>query len=146
MTAHLKIFRHSEQVPLPAKAHSSDAGIDVTAIGMEQKQSQVFFFDTGISVEISEGYYVEVVPRSSIAKTDFIMANSVGIIDPDYRGRILIPFRYVGTGNALEAAQGLLNKRIAQLLVRKLESCVLEEVKEISDTRRSGGGFGSTGH
>ena len=76
MTAHLKIQCHVDDMSLPHKAHSSDAGIDVTAIDVEQKQANVFFFDTGISVQVSAGYYVEVVPRSSIVKTDFIMANS----------------------------------------------------------------------
>ena len=41
------------------------------------------FFDTGISIHVSDGYYVEIVPRSSITKTDFLLANSVGIIDPE---------------------------------------------------------------
>ncbi|MBF0349547.1 MAG: dUTP diphosphatase [SAR324 cluster bacterium] len=145
MTAILKIKRHSPELALPAKAHSTDAGIDIVAVGVEPRRDRVFFFNTGISVEISEGYYIEVVPRSSITKTDFIMANSVGVIDPDYRGIIMVPLRYVGTGDPVQAAQKLINTRIAQLLVRKLEPCMIEDVTDLSSTARNDGGFGSTG-
>ncbi len=130
---------------VPKRGHKSDAGIDLTAMSVEQKRPDVFFFDTGISVQMSDGYYVEIVPRSSITKTDFILANSVGIIDPDYRGRILIPLRYVGSDDAMKAAERLLLKRIAQMLVRKLESCQIEIVESLENTVRGKGGFGSTG-
>ena len=145
MTAHLQVKCHYEGMSLPRRAHPNDVGMDVTAMAVEARQANVFFFDTGISFHISPGYYVEVVPRSSIAKTDFVMANSVGIIDPDYRGRLWIPLRYVGSGDSTQAANSLLNTRIAQLLVRRFEPCTLEQVSELPETERAGGGFGSTG-
>ncbi|MGK5095155.1 dUTP pyrophosphatase [Deltaproteobacteria bacterium TL4] len=145
MSAQLKIQCHYEFMKLPARAHASDAGIDITAMAMEEKQDSVFMFDTGISLQVSEGYYVEVVPRSSIIKTNFIMANSVGIIDPEYRGRIFVPLRYVGHGNPVEAAEKLLNTRIAQLLIRPWIPCTVEQVEFLSSTTRDTGGFGSTG-
>ena len=49
-----------------------------------------FMYDTGISVEPPCGYYTEIVPRSSIVKTGYIMTNSIGIIDPTYRGTLKI--------------------------------------------------------
>ena len=86
----LKICLHYPEMPVPSRGHASDAGIDLTAMAYEAKADHVFFIDTGVSVQLSQGYYLEVVPRSSIVKKDFIMANSVGIIDPDYRGRIFV--------------------------------------------------------
>ncbi len=86
-------------MPVPSRSYQTDAGIDLTAMSVEQKSHGVFLFDSGISIQISDGYYVEIVPRSSIIKTDFHMANSFGVIDPDYRGRILLPFRYIGQGD-----------------------------------------------
>ncbi|MBF0289282.1 MAG: dUTP diphosphatase [SAR324 cluster bacterium] len=145
MSAHLKIQCHIEGMSPPQRAHTTDAGIDLSAYAVEQKRDSVFFFDTGVSIELSEGYYAEIVPRSSIVKTDFIMANSVGIIDPDYRGRLFVPFRFVGHGEALQTAELLLNQRIAQLIVRKLETCTVEVVSSLTDTERGTGGFGSTG-
>ena len=107
-------------MPVPSRGYQTDAGIDLTAMAVEQKSHGVFLFDSGISIQISDGYYVEIVPRSSIIKTDFQMANSFGVIDPDYRGRILIPFRYIGQGDGLQSAESLLKHRIAQMLLRKL--------------------------
>ena len=88
---------------------------------------------------------MEIVPRSSIIRTDFHMANSFGVIDPDYRGRIFIPFRYIGQGDGIQSAEGLLKQRIAQMLVRKLEPCNIEVVDSLENTSRGVGGFGSTG-
>jgi len=73
------------------------------------------------------------------------MANSFGVIDPDYRGRILIPFRYIGQGDGLQSAESLLKHRIAQMLLRKLEPCSIDVVDSLEDTARGKGGFGSTG-
>ena len=132
---------------MPSRGHANDAGLDLTAMAVEQTRPGLFAFDTGVSVEAEPGYYCEVVPRSSIVKTEFIQANSVGIIDPDYRGHIRVVFRYLGDapdgGNA--EAQALLGNRIAQLLVRRLEKVEVEEVQELGQTQRGTGGFGSTG-
>ncbi|MBL4824860.1 MAG: dUTP pyrophosphatase [SAR324 cluster bacterium] len=130
---------------VPKRGHETDAGIDLTAMAVEQKKPDIFFFDTGISIHLSTGYYAEIVPRSSIIKTDFFLANSVGIIDPDYRGRIFVPFRYIGTDDGAQAAEELLRQRIAQMLIRKLEPCRIEVVDSLEDTVRGTGGFGSTG-
>ena len=73
------------------------------------------------------------------------MANSVGIIDPDYRGRIFVPLRYLGEGSGEEACRRLLEQRIAQMIVRRLEPCDIEIVDELDQTVRGEGGFGSTG-
>ena len=73
------------------------------------------------------------------------MANSVGIIDPDYRGRIFVPFRYLGSESGEEACKNLLNQRIAQMIIRKLEPCEIEIVDNLDETVRGEGGFGSTG-
>ena len=115
-------------------------------MSVEQKRPDIFFFDTGISIHLSDGYYVEIVPRSSIIKTDFFLANSIGIIDPDYRGRIFLPFRYVGAADGMQAAEELLQQRVAQMLVRKLEPCRIEVVDSLENTVRGTGGFGSTGN
>ncbi len=141
----LKICCHIDGMPVPSRGYPTDAGIDLTAMAVEQKSHGVFLFDSGISIQVSDGYYVEIVPRSSIIKTDFQMANSVGIIDPEYRGRILLPFRYIGDGDGMLAAESLLQQRIAQMLVRKLEACKIEVVDSLDDTVRGKGGFGSTG-
>ena len=132
-------------MPVPHKAHETDTGIDLTVMSIDKKTPNIFLFDTGISIELSKGYYAEIVPRSSIIKTDFFLANSIGIIDPDYRGRIFMPFRYIGNSNSIEAAEKLMHKKIGQLIIRKLESCRIKIVDSLEDTDRGAKGFGSTG-
>jgi len=132
-------------MPIPKRGHETDAGIDLTVMAIEKKSTNIFFFDTGISIQLSPGFYAEIVPRSSITKTDFFLANSVGIIDPDYRGRIFMPFRYIGNSNSIEAAEKLMHKRIGQMIIRKLENCRIKIVTSLDDTERDVNGFGSTG-
>ena len=96
MEAVLRILTHYPGMALPTRGHPSDAGLDLTAMAVENLRPRVYAFDTGISVQISEGFYCEVAARSSIVKTDFMLANGVGIIDPDYRGRIRVVLRYLG--------------------------------------------------
>jgi dUTP pyrophosphatase len=145
MTLKLKIQRHYPEMALPGRAHPTDAGLDLTAMAVERVRPGVFRVDTGVSVQPPEGYFCEVVPRSSIFKTDFMQANSIGIIDPDYRGRILILLRYLGAGDGSTQAQALVGNRVAQLLVRRLETVAVEAADNLDGTVRGGGGLGSTG-
>ncbi len=143
----LKVRRYYEDMPLPERAHPGDAGLDLTAMAVEMLRPGVFSFDSGVSVELEAGYYCEVVPRSSIVKTEFLLANSVGVIDPGYRGRIRVVLRYLGRapdGGAAEA-RALLGTRMAQLLVRRLEPVQVEPVDALDATARGSGGFGSSG-
>ncbi|MBI4083583.1 MAG: dUTP pyrophosphatase [Candidatus Lambdaproteobacteria bacterium] len=132
-------------MPLPARAHAGDAGFDLTAMACEPLRPRVFSFDTGVSVQISPGFYCEVVARSSVVHTDFMLANGVGVIDPDYRGRIRVVLRYLGEGDGMAQAQALLGGRVAQLIVRRREAVRIEPALELDATARAGSGFGSTG-
>lgn len=141
----LRVQRHYQGMPLPAKSHPGDAGFDLTAMHVEQLGEAMFAFDSGVSIQVEAGYYCEVLPRSSIVKTDFMLANSVGVIDPDYRGRIRVVMRYMGRGDGPAAAAALVGQRIAQLLVRRLEPARMEAAETLEATTRGEGGFGSTG-
>ena len=143
----LKIQRHFEGMPLPGRAHPEDAGLDLTAMAVEALRPGVFSFDTGISIELPPRLYAEVAPRSSIVKTDFLLANSLGVIDPAYRGRIKVVLRYLGKrpDHGQGEAEGMLGGRIAQLLIRRVEAILIEPVETLNATQRGQGGFGSTG-
>jgi len=145
MVPKLKIQRHFPGMALPQRAHPNDAGLDLTAMAVEAVRPGVYRVDTGVSVQPPDGYYCEVVPRSSVSKTDFVMANSVGIIDPGYRGHILVMFRYLGAGDGAAEARAMLGNRVAQLLVRRLEPVDVESCDSLDASSRGGGGFGSSG-
>jgi len=134
---------------LPSKAHETDVGYDLTLVSLSNivlvngryPDPQAVMYDTGIAVIPENGYYVEVVPRSSLAKTGYMMANSVGIIDPDYRGTIKIVLVKIDkTAKDIE-----LPFCGFQMIVRKLEqSSLTETTGDLPMTVRGDGGFGST--
>lgn len=141
----LKIQFNYPGMQLPERAHETDSGLDLTLMKVIEKRENIFFFDTGVSVEAPAGYYTELFPRSSIYKHDFFMVNSVGIIDHGYRGGLFMPMRYLGDGNGRDAAESLVGQRIGQLILRRMEPCRIQVVSDLSDTERGGKGFGSSG-
>ncbi len=123
----------------------ADAGWDLSVAEIIIKKPKVVFADTGLQIEPPEGYYTQIVARSSLYKSDFCLVNSIGIIDSGYRGNLMIALLYIGDGNAEDAASKLIGQRIAQLLlVENLYSEVVESAS-LSDSARGAGGFGSSG-
>ncbi len=141
----LKIKCHYPGMPVPHKAHANDSGLDLTLVQVIEKRDNIFFFDTGISIEPPAGYYTELYPRSSIYKVDFIMTNSVGIIDTGYRGILYLPMRYLGPGNGKNEAENLIGSRIGQLVLKKLDPFDVKIVDDLSESERGENGFGSSG-
>jgi len=136
----IKFKKVNESAVIPRKAGENEVGFDLTAIKLDKIDGNINYFDTGIQVEPPNGYYLEIIPRSSIVKTGYILANSVGIIDPTYRGNIKIVL--IRTNFNLPILTPPFCK--CQLIVRKIynfDSCVVDE---LSDTERGDGGFGST--
>lgn len=97
-------------------------------------------YDTGVSVEPSQGYYTEIYPRSSLSKTGYILHNSVGIIDPTYRGTLKIALLRV------DDSRGELKLPFtkAQLVVRQMVPSDIEVVHNLSSSYRGDGAYGST--
>jgi len=126
----------------PSKSNYSDVGLDLTAIGISKKiNDDTFLCKTGISLEIPIGYYVEIVPRSSISKTGFMLANSIGIIDCSYKGELLIALTKINKNiNDPEFPM-----RCCQIIMKKQIYPIMKELTEISESSRGDGGFGSTG-
>jgi dUTP pyrophosphatase len=99
-------------------------------------------YRTGIKLEIPVGYYVEIVPRSSLSKTGYMMANSIGIIDCSYKGELLVALAKINR-NALDIQFPF---RCCQLIMRKQIFADMVEIQqtELTDSNRGEGGFGST--
>ena len=141
----LKVRLNYPGMKPPTKAHDSDSGLDLTLMKVIEKRDDIFFFDTGVSIEAPYGYYTELFPRSSIYKHDFMMVNSVGVIDTGCRGTLFMPMRYLGSGDGRAEAESLVGQRIGQLILRRIEPYQVEIVSDLDDTERGGGGFGSSG-
>jgi len=126
---------------LPAKLRASDAGYDLTALEKIKVVGDVEFYDTGIKAQTTHGWWLMLAARGSITKTDYILANGVGVVDRTYTGNIIIALRKCSPEAHLD-----LPCRIAQLI--PMVSVHLGEavaVGELEPTNRGDGGFGSTG-
>ena len=102
-------------------------------------------------------YDILAFPRSSVSKYNLTLANSIGLIDADYRGEVLLRFKYnwqpedykIRTDNLLEGCVNVdklykKGDKVCQLKVTKVENVKFELVDELDSTNRGDGGFGST--
>jgi len=137
-------MRLRDDAVLPARAHSGDAGLDLTAceavtIGVGQRA----VVGTGIAVEIPEGHAGLVVPRSGLAlRHGLSTVNAPGVIDAGYRGEVRVILLNTDSDHAFTVEPGM---RIAQLLVVPVAVVEAVEVVEVTATDRGDGGFGSSG-
>lgn len=131
---------HPDAVP-PTKRRASDVGYDLTLIEKHSVNGNIEIYRTGIKVTPDYGWYFMLAPRSSIIKTGYMLANSVGIIDRGYTGEILVPLIKCDT-NAPELK---LPSRVVQLIPVPIIHCKFVEVDDFETTERNEGGFGSTG-
>jgi len=141
----IKVFKECDEAVIPSKARYSDAGYDLTII-KEYKRltSNTIIYDTGIKLEIPNGYYVEIVPRSSISKSGYILANNVGIIDQGYRGNLYIALAKIND----EMPDLTLPYKCCQMIVKKQVYSKLVYCgsgSAIGNSSRGTGAFGSTG-
>ena len=134
-------------VPLPAYQTDGAAAADICANfpdrgTQEIKPGQRVMIPTGFRVEIPPGYEIQVRPRSGLAWHHGItLVNSPGTIDSDYRGSIGMIL--LNTGE--ETYKVKHGDRIGQLVVAPVIQARFESVRELSDTVRGTGGYGSTG-
>lgn len=153
MEVHFRKLHENAVVPSYAKA--GDAGLDLTAVShsvvMNEEEGYYYVeYGTGWAVEIPEGFMGLLFPRSSISKTGLILANSVGIVDEQFRGEIKLRFKLdsglleqVGVDKIAKYYAG---DRVGQLVIVPRPTITPLVVDELSETDRGVGGFGSTGN
>lgn len=140
----VKIINHSKH-NLPHYETQGAAGMDLRANLEESvvlKPLERKLIKTGLFIELPLGTEAQIRPRSGLAyKKGVTVLNSPGTIDADYRGEIGVLLVNLSNEN-FEVIDG---ERIAQMVIAKHEQPELVEVKELGDTQRGAGGFGSTG-
>lgn len=139
----VKFKKVREGAVLPYKAHKDDAGYDVTClVDTVITPNGRVLVQTGLEMEMPEGYECQVRSRSGLAlKQGIIVLNSPGTIDCNYRGEIGV-ILYNSSRDKVTIKAGT---RVAQLVFNKLPDVDIVEVLETSETDRGNGGFGSTG-
>ena len=137
-------MRLRDDAVLPSRAHSGDAGFDLSAceeitIGVGERAA----VGTGIAVEIPEGHAGLVVPRSGLALRHGIsMVNAPGVIDAGYRGEVRLLLLNTDDESPFTIERGM---RVGQLLIVPVADIDVVETDEVTATERGLGGFGSSG-
>jgi len=131
-----------EGAVMPKYAKPGDAAMDLTAISEKiilEEDFGYIEYGTGISLEIPEGYFLDIRPRSSISETGLFLANTPGTIDSGYRGELKCRFKWIP-----DTKKYNIGDRIAQIILLPYPRIEWEEVNELKATERGEGGFGST--
>lgn len=127
----------------PARAHDTDAGLDLyvpEGQGCLVRRGAVYTIDLGVRVAIPDGYYGQLVLRSSAGVQGLVMPHGVGVIDPGYRGNLKVLVAALAEPVLVAARE-----RICQLIVLPLPSVDVEAGVVDDGTDRGVSGFGSTG-
>jgi dUTP pyrophosphatase len=151
MSTTVNFKKLKENAIIPTRGSEYAAGYDLYAIigdnifdekSLEIPPHSTVKVDTGLAMELPNGTFGAIFARSGLAtKKGLRPANSVGVIDSDYRGSIIVALH-----NDTDETQTIINgERIAQLIILPYIQVDFKEVEELSDTKRGSGGFGSTG-
>ena len=145
----IKVKKLNEKAKLPKRGSEQAAGYDLCSCFPEDwgerlviQPNETVKINTGLSMELPEGYFGGIFPRSGLAiKQGLVIANNVGVVDADYRGEIIVALH-----NDSDYEQRIYDgDRIAQLILLPYQTMNFQEVNSLSDTDRGSGGFGSTG-
>lgn len=144
----VKIKKLHENAVIPNYAKDGDAGMDLVATSKSYDDYGNVVYGTGLAFEIPKGYVGYVFPRSSNAKKDLILSNSVGVIDSGYRGEVVFKFKQLLVCER-DFASGYfeynIGDRIGQIIIMPYPRVNFVEVDELEDSERGQGAFGSTG-
>ncbi|MEJ6548326.1 MULTISPECIES: dUTP diphosphatase [unclassified Corynebacterium] len=147
LDAPLRIARLDPDLPLPTRAHPSDAGIDLhSAEDVTLAPGERALVGTGIAIALPAGTVGLVHPRSGLAwKKGVSIVNAPGTVDADYRGEVKVCLINLDPAVPVTVSRG---DRIAQLLVQDVSLCAVQEVADVDalgETSRGAGGHGSSG-
>ena len=139
----VKRLPHGEGLPLPCYASEGAAGLDIVAAeSLTLAPGGRHAVATGFAIAIPSGCEVQVRPRSGLAlKHGITCLNTPGTIDSDYRGEVKVILANLGS-EPFEVVRG---ERLAQLVPAPVLRASFSEVRELGETERGAGGFGSTG-
>lgn len=144
----INIKKTDENAKIPTYGSEFAAGSDLYAVihneenRVEILPGETAFIDTGIVMEIPNGYVGLVYARSGLScKQGLAPANKVGVIDSDYRGNIMVAL-YNQSSETRIVSEG---DRIAQIIIQPVEQFGFKVTENLSNTVRGNGGFGSSG-
>lgn len=125
---------------LPSKTRASDSGYDITLVKFIKKVGNLEYYTACIKVQPPFGYYFDMVSRSSMPKTGYILANGIGVIDRTYTGPLIACL----IKEDISAPDLELPAKVLQIIPRQIVHLQISE-EELDETDRGEKGFGSTG-
>ncbi len=141
----IQIKRISKKVLIPKYETPGSSGMDIAAYiekNITIEPGEKALIPTGFTLSVPKGYEVQIRPRSGLAiKKNISVLNTPGTIDSDYRGEIKVILVNFGKEKFLVEN----GSRIAQMVVCPIVQATLQEVEDLTKTKRGTGGFGSTG-
>ena len=121
-------------------AHDGDAAFDLrSSEDLNLSAGGKIIVPTGIKMAIPEGFAGLIWDRSGLAANSSLHSLA-GVVDSGYRGEVKVDLVNLSKHD-MYIKKGI---RIAQMIIQKVESPILEEVESLDDTKRNDGGFGST--
>ena len=138
------IKRLDPDLPLPARSHPGDAGVDLMAAAdVDLAPGARAVVPTGVAIALPDGYAAFVHPRSGLAARHGVtLVNAPGTVDAGYRGEIRVTLLNTDPATAVSFQRG---DRIAQLVIQRVAAPVFHEVDSLPGSARGENGFGSTG-
>jgi len=134
-----------EDLDLPRYMSEGASGMDLCAAVDEDvmiQPGEVKLIPTGIHIAVPMGHEAQIRPRSGLAlKHGVTVLNAPGTVDSDYRNEVGVILANLGR-EPFVVKRGM---RVAQMVIARTCRAELVEVKELGETRRGLGGFGSTG-
>lgn len=140
LTVKFKELYADVKPPIKGSAHA--ACYDVYAHSITNGSDGKIKVGLGFATEIPIGWKGIIVPRSNLTKYPWMMNNSFGVIDCDYRGEWMSVFTPIGNNFGFPYQVG---ERVAQIYFDQVVEVELSKVAEIASSDRGAGGFGSTG-
>ena len=139
----LQIAKIHEDAVLPHYVHPGDAGMDLYSIEeLSIMPGETALVRTGLKIAVPKDYEAQIRPKSGLAlKHAISLANTPGTIDSGYRGELCV----ILINHGREPFQVRKQSKIAQMVICPVIRAELLEVRQLDETTRGEGGFGSTG-
>ena len=141
----IQVKKLKENANLPTRGSAYAAGYDLYACldeAVTVEAGATVKIGTGLSIAVPEGYFGAIFARSGLATKEGLRpANCVGVADSDYRGEYIVALH----NDSAVARTVTPGERIAQLVIMPFLAVDFEEVRNLEETERGEGGFGSTG-
>ncbi len=140
----IAVQKLAADVKTPAYAHEGDAGVDLySAVDKVLQPGERALIPTGLRMAIPHGYEGQVRPKSGLAlKHGLTVLNTPGTVDAPYRGEVGVILINLDPKTPYEIKKG---EKVAQMVFNKVEYACFTAAKELAETARGAGGFGSTG-